>query len=251
MVVKANGGEIPVKAGEEGYTLTQNGQDLTITLDTRDLTAGDLVIEYNTIRDTDAFAKLGQNIENTATLTYALSTSKEVDETTGAVTNTNVTYTSAVAQNPNVVTAGYKFKKVNSDGEILSGAEFRISKKEKPESEADYLYAYNANNEYVSTFVSGQDGMVVINGLATGQYYLVETKAPVDANGNAYNILTKSEPIEITNVTHDYAEGRNIINKMGLQLPATGGVGTAIVTVLGIVAIVAGVMLLRKKDEEK
>lgn len=251
MVVKANGGEIPVTAGEEGYTLTQNGQDLTITLDTRDLTAGELVIEYNTIIDTDALAKLGQNIENTATLTYALSTSKEVDETTGAVTNTNVTYTSAVAQNPNVVTAGYKFKKVNSDGEVLSGAEFRISKKEKPESEADYLYAYNANNEYVSTFVSGQDGMVVINGLATGQYYLVETKAPVDTNGNAYNILTKSEPIEITNVTHEYAEGRNIINKMGLQLPATGGVGTAIITVLGIVVIVAGVMLLRKKDEEK
>jgi len=266
MVIRANGVELPVtdtSSGEDddainpidlgdlGYTLTQNGQDLTITLDTRDLTAGDLVIEYNTTIDTDALAKLGQNIENTATLTYALSTSKKVDETTGAVASTNATYTSAVAQNPSVVTAGYKFKKVNSDGEALSGAEFRISKKEKPESEADYLSAYNANNEYVSTFVSGQDGMVVINGLATGQYYLVETKAPVDANGNSYNILTKSEPIEITNATHDYAEGRNIVNKMGLQLPATGGVGTAIVTIFGIVVIVAGVILLRKKDEEK
>ena len=59
------------------------------------------------------------------------------------------------------------------------------------------------------------------------------------------------EPIEITNATHDYAEGRNIVNKMGLQLPATGGVGTAIVTIFGIVVIVAGVILLRKKDEEK
>lgn len=250
LTVVLNGDTQSATPEEVQYSFTPDERELTLTINPGDVDAGYLVIQYQTIVNTDALNKLGENIENTATLTYSVNTSKTLDETTGEVTTTDATYVATVDNNPYVHTSGYKFKKVDTAGNALAGAEFKITKSENPTG-TDYIQAYDAAGNLTDTFTSDSDGYVVINGLADGTYYLVETKAPVDATGRAYNLLREAQQIEITNATHNYAEGRNIENKMGLELPATGGIGTLVVTVIGIGIIVAGIVLLRKKDEEK
>lgn len=121
--------------------------------------------------------------------------------------------------------------------------------------------------------VSGDDGMIKIIGLDEGTYYLVETAAP-----EGYNPLTAPVKVlitatksvdadnaieEITAVSGSYylnpmadplpmggaGDTLNIENNAGAHLPSTGGMGTTIFTVAGIVLILAALtfLIVRRK----
>lgn len=105
-------------------------------------------------------------------------------------------------------------------------------------------------------------GHVQIKGLAAGTYYLVETKAPAGYNKlkdavkveieekNTGDPSTMSDAditaIEVTPV------GAEVINNAGVELPATGGIGTTIFYVVGgVLVVAAGVLLVVKKRTAK
>ena len=88
----------------------------------------------------------------------------------------------------------------------------------------------------------------MLYGLEAGDYYLVEIQAPA-----GYNML--NYPIEVT-LNETSASEDNVLkvaNSDGFQLPATGGMGTVLFTVVGA-GIVSGAgvsLVLKKKREDK
>lgn len=124
------------------------------------------------------------------------------------------------------------------------------------------------------------NGMIEVNGLADGTYYLVETKTLKD-----YNLLSKAVEVNlsitytakweqqgkyengklihhsITNFTETFTNGdqdaptfvtTKIINRKGFTLPRTGGFGTLLFSGIGALLVVGGIGVLmgtkKKKD---
>ncbi len=164
--------------------------------------------------------------------------------------------------------------KTNTDKEKLAGATFRLYK-EKTDADAandnaikvtgqDGKYVVNPTSKNmdmvtVTTDLDGKGYNLHLNGLAAGTYYLVEMEAP-----EGYNKLAAPVKITITesgNTTvedwtiskDDTNEQDKIIdieNTTGTILPGTGGMGTVIFTVAGIVLILgvgASFVISRRK----
>ena len=83
-------------------------------------------------------------------------------------------------------------------------------------------------------------------------YYLVETAAP-----SGYNLLDNAVKVNFTDAEVEATAGVytvKIANTSGIQLPITGGTGTVIFTVIGIVLMAGAVVLLiasRKRSKAK
>lgn len=96
----------------------------------------------------------------------------------------------------------------------------------------------------ITTVESPESGTIVIKGLDAGKYTLKETKAPA-----GYNSIEDTS-ITITATSDNNGEkvtvtGNKItvINKSGTELPSTGGIGTIIFTVGGVVIIGAMIVV--------
>lgn len=103
----------------------------------------------------------------------------------------------------------------------------------------------------ITTITSGADGYAEVKDVKAGKYYLVETSAP-----SGYNLLNAPVEIDFTDAEVD-ANGyydQLIANSNGINLPQTGGIGTMIFTVTGIVLMAGAVILLivlkKKKTNE-
>lgn len=188
----------------------------------------------------------------------------------------------------------FKYTTENGVKKPLPGAEFTITRAGETEPLAFYpsrLYAgvyYLANKENwnsehvdhsdpskeqsmkVTTLVTPADGMIIIRGLAGGEYIVTETKAP-----DGYNKLTASikmplkqgsdlpDGVTLTNVKKSLkADGtelptpiefqnvhvKEIENNKGTVLPETGGIGTTLFITLGALAVIGtGLFLVTNK----
>ena len=122
--------------------------------------------------------------------------------------------------------------------------------------------ADKTKHEVVGT-VDSETGKLTFTGLGAGDYTLTETKTPAGYNTIApinFKILfdaknkTFSTNNETITVGADNKLAATIVNKAGMQLPETGGIGTTIFYALGaVLAVGAGVLLVTKKrmDTEK
>ncbi len=154
-----------------------------------------------------------------------------------------------------VYTYGIEVEKIDEDTkEPLSGAEFVLLKDGK-----ELAFAGMEGFYYLSDEASGgsktvkvaEEGFLVLYGLDEGTYYLKETKAP-----DGYVKL--QNPMEIViedNDLNGYIEVDNeeletgylpvtISNNKGFTLPVTGGMGTTVFNIVGIVLIAAGALLI-------
>ena len=122
------------------------------------------------------------------------------------------------------------FKYDQADNTGLAGAEFELK---------------NSEGVVISTVTSGQDGHVVIDGLDAGTYTLTETKAP-----DGY--VKSNTPLTIV-IPDDADETFTVnVNFANSQIPHTGGTGTLMFTIGGIVIIAtAGVLLLVSRKKKK
>ena len=211
------------------------GKNLTITFTVDNLTANNITVEYGAKINSNAVIG-GSGNGNKASLEYSNDpygegTHNTVDEPDGG-------------EDAVVYIYGLQIFKHAADSTPLEGAEFEIYK----DAELENLAA---------TVTTGSDGYAKSTGLAEGTYYVKETKAPT-----GYQLLTDPIPIKIgpnqtgEEVLQDtdsdgYYELDVANAKVGL-LPVTGGVGTIILTLVGL-AIVGGAFyfffVYRKKKQ--
>lgn len=156
----------------------------------------------------------------------------------------------------------------------LAGATFRLYKTEKDaKANTNAIAVTGSNGSYTvdptsQTFdmVSIGNGTTVgtnmnlkLNGLAAGDYWLVETAAPDGYNyvATPFKItITKSEDANVNNwkiSKNDVVDDDEIIdieNSAGTILPGTGGMGTILFTVVGvalILVVAASFVISRRK----
>ena len=156
---------------------------------------------------------------------------------------------------PDVYTGGYTLLKVDGiTKEALEGAEFGIFATQKDAEDA-------VKENAIQLAESGEDGYVKFVGLEYGElgdlaaqasreYWIAETKAPVivkDGVETEYNLLRKPYKVIVTATSHKEADDVLVIeNNKTFQLPFTGGVGTLLFTIGGIVLAAVGGMLFMK-----
>lgn len=197
----------------------------------------------------NANAQMGEMIPNKARLEY--------------VNSVGVGFTPE-SDIPEVYTGGARLKKVdaNDNTMVLDGAEFKLYRKatqaeiddesiekielddmDDPMVSVQFFSNPELTGEKSDTAVSGEDGFVYIYGLVNGEYYLVETKAPA-----GYNLT--GDPIKVVINESSHLDEYVIVveNVSGTVLPETGGIGTAVFTVSGMMLMMtAAVLLLQKK----
>ena len=156
----------------------------------------------------------------------------------------------------------YKYHKDGKTKKALAGAEFILYKGSEEENR-DYaqvtdgkLTGWTQTKTEATKLVSGDDGMIAVEGLDADIYYLEETKAP-----RGYNKLAGPVKVEISHtvsdegahMTHTLKQDTTVVEEVGIEnnsgteLPSTGGMGTTIFYVFGSILVIGAVVLLITK----
>ena len=156
----------------------------------------------------------------------------------------------------------YKYYKNGEAKKALAGAEF-ILYKGSDESNREYaqvtngkLTGWTKEKTEATKLVSGDDGMIAVEGLDADTYYLEETKAPGGYNklaGPVKVVISHTVTDEGARMIHALKQDTTVVdrveieNKSGTELPSTGGIGTTIFYVLGSILVIGAVVLLIAK----
>ena len=171
----------------------------------------------------------------------------DVDLFTGSITLTKV---DANSTNKKLANAEFTVQKYDADNTTLGEAlKFDY---------ADGVYTYNpeSTRENATTVVTNTKGEVKVEGLDVGKYHFTETKAP-----NGYSINEAGKDIVlglgdgVTEATANFvATGDLTLKDSQLSaLPATGGIGTTIFTIVGcgIMIAAAGLFFASRRKENR
>lgn len=210
-----------------------------------------ITIELKTTLNEGALERMGEAIENQATLDYTNSMGVSYD---------------SESDEPEVHTGGIVLLKVDEDNNPLKGVKFVIydnAADANADVRANALYAYNtqtpteSDENYVNVFESDEYGIVYISGLKYGglgdgaaegstKYWVVEIETLA-----GYNLLTAPLEVTVSAASHLDSNEIEIINRQGIVLPITGGIGTTIFTIAGVaLLLIAGVLLVVKKTRK-
>lgn len=160
-----------------------------------------------------------------------------------------------------VPTYGFTLQKkgVDGDANALAEATFELYDAKKDGNKVAFYTGVDADGKVnaptdstgkvVSTtqVTTDDQGQASFYGLKAGTYYLQEVKAP-----DGYNLLKERVKIEVTENTTANGVDITVVNTKGFTLPATGGMGTTIFTIGGIVLMAgAAVLIVRMNRKEK
>lgn len=251
----------------KGYTITKPSDGCTFEIafarlqDVQNVTNGSTIrVEYESVLTEDA--KLGEEGNlNKAKLEYSNNPN-----------NTQGGENTPTGETPwdNVIVFTYKvvINKIDDNKQPLTGAEFKLFKKVKNGENIDEV-------EVTRVTLNTAKTSFTFKGLDDGNYVLKETKTPEnynsidniefkveadhtitwnETNPDRNNVLTKLDGNKVTGeitFTSDKQKGSlsaNVVNKQGSLLPSTGGIGTTIFYVVGVILMLgAGVLLVTKK----
>lgn len=182
-------------------------------------------------------ATVNANQQNTAQLTYG-------------------NYTGLVTEPVSVKTFGIKLKKLaGSEGnstELAEGAgdakftlyDLNNNMITLTKDASSNTYKVDPNARKSAEILAGKtSGEATIDGLKNGTYYLVEDVAP-----KGYNKLTEKVEVSITGNEEDGYKNAVVYNNAGIKLPSTGGMGTTVFAIVGLLVMAgAAVTLIVKK----
>jgi len=260
------------------YTVTTTGQSFEIEfLNFKSNTAGDdIVITYTALLNENAVIFTNDNItsNNTNTISLTYSSNPYVSSETATTPEDKVLidtykmdiikYTGTLAS-PTYLTDAHFSLKTTSD---VNANAINFIKEVPGVYRIATTAEINANGSSLTTdLVSIAGGTIEIKGIDEGKYYLFETIAPA-----GYNILDGAIEVELTRqfgnatgaavtpyadaykvvstaITNSVDGKVNVQNNTGVQLPSTGGMGTTIFTVIGLVLMTSVVIVFvtRKK----
>ena len=159
---------------------------------------------------------------------------------TGTINESDKQYT--VTYTNRAVTQQVYIRKTGQDAQTpLQGAIFSLYTKD----------GYEADPQEVlkTELESDEDGKIDLGRLAVGEYYLAETKAPsgYDLLSDPVEITVKADSVQYKQITNSLSlnnegvsggrdEGYTLVvtNNAGVELPSTGGPGTRMLYLLGI-----------------
>ena len=253
------------------FTEGNRGFSLTIPFDTlKTYHTGDpITLNYSARVNSDALNS--DYAENTASLTY----SNNPYETTTGTTPEKENHILNIDLDVNKV-AG------KSDGQKLADAEFRVYRlaangkdhQYYAWSETDHAVTWVTDAKDADTFTTGTDGKLTskVRGLSAGTYWFEETKAPagynlldkaaevtVTAALNSQTVTFTSSNAAVTGGTVDLSQAQSstrtavtstIINNAGSVLPRTGGPGTAMFYMAGIMLVFAAGTKLTSRSRQ-
>lgn len=179
-------------------------------------------------------AKINQANTNQTWLTYGDNKKSNVDETQ--------TFSFGIPV--------FKYTGLTKTG--LADAQFKLYNDKACKDEVKLTKAddhtYRVDPKGNATMESPIDGKFNVNGLKAGTYYLKEMAAP-----KGYNKLAKPITVTIDNDGKITADTKTttevgVENKSGTLLPSTGGMGTTLIYLAGIVLVVlSGYVLISKR----
>ena len=285
---EGNEKELPVlKFNKDSVKVYVDGKEVTtgfvVTENPTDGDTFDIVFEdLKAIQDTDGSALVHANSEITVEYTSELTANANLGNQ-GNINKAKLEFSNNPNSNQagkpdkpgetpwdNVIVFTYKVvvdKYANStDGEKLAGADFKLEK-----------VLADGSKQEISRKVTSDDGKTfTFSGLDEGKYILTETKTPdgyntikpieftvkadhtIEWNGeNRTGVLTDLTGTATTgNITFtantDKSElATKVVNKQGITLPSTGGMGTTLFYMIGGILVAgAAVVLIAKKRME-
>lgn len=277
-----------VDAGQEAnntYTLTQDGQNITITMNNflasnKDNTGKEIKVTYTATLNKNAVTGFDAN-KNSATIEYSNkpgTTDKgESEPSTVDVHTFNFTifkYYLKDETKTGLANAEFELYKANAAGDAAdTDAKINIVDEGAGVYRQATAVEAKATDFTSAKIVSDADGKVLVKGLDAGIYYLRETKAPEGYNKLLSDIKIEIKPVydettgKLTSYSVDYTYNGTtttgteikdtttspevpVENKTGAQLPSTGSKGALMVTLAGIVlfgALTASKVFGKKK----
>lgn len=252
------------------------------------LKAGSFVLDSVKIageaKTVDTTSKVTTVPNNDGTVTYTVDLSEFISTTEpgttievkySAIVENDHTYNNSATVNSNTVdyvpgivngyTGNVTLKKVDTKGNILNGAEFQLLKVTPAKEGAaatktpinvvkvkdgEYKVALDREDDATTTLVA-TTGTLKVTGLDEGDYEFKETKAPTGYKVNSENkafTITADETNEVT------VDAGNFVNTKLSSLPSTGGMGTYLFTIIGVVVMAgaAGAFFIsRRKGSEE
>ncbi len=263
---------IIVKVGNDVETaktvVNTDNKYYTVTIqDPTDLEKGGFDIKFNydalvaDFEGTHAYVEYNATVNEFAFEEDALGNSSYVGVNTDPYDDSS--YDENPGEDKEIYTYGVTVNKVDEDQNPLSGAEFKLYSDADLQNEIKFVQTADgtyrvakADEEGAETLVVDSDGVLNLQGLDLGTYYLKEIKAP-----GGYNLLQNALEIKLTdtdkngeldNDADNVLTGIQVVNSKGFNLPVTGGIGTVLFTVVGVVLMASGVLLVlvyRKKRQ--
>ena len=223
-------GTVVNAAGNTVATITISGKNLTIAFNVDYVTSTTVTVEYKAKLNNSAVLGDRGNL-NSATLTYS-----NDPYGTGTVTS-NVTQTSVFTYGVEVLIYAH-----GDQSKVLSGVNFEV-------------YSDASLTNKLGEITTDSTGRGRLSGLAEGTYYLkqVSTASGYTLPKDAITIKVKLEGSTPSSVA-GYYEAEVAAFEAG-TLPFTGGPGTILYTVIGMITIVSAILLFvlyaRKKKQEQ
>lgn len=228
--------------------------------------ASQVIVEYNATVNENAVVMESEETEN------------GLDNKVYLIYNNNPYTNNGYAEIPDeerVYTYGIQVTKTGDGNEKLPGAEFTLNPFKGNllkfvKDGSVYRPALSGEENVTTTLVSDANGLITIKGLDLGTYILTETKAPegyelpadptttielIDeadpSTGKPDGILDNDVSTEYENTSNNdedqEADGtidKLVVNTKPGTLPRTGGIGTAVFTVCGILLMAGAVLLM-------
>ena len=212
-----------------------------------------------------AYTNHAKDANESLTFTYsAVVNEKAINDTNTSTNKAEVSYgndpdhlTTGAPSEVKVLTHTLKINKVDEQSKPLSGAEFALYRnnvdsdklKFVDEGNGTYRIATTDDGTTTDTLVSPEGGVITVKGLSEGDYVIEETKAP-DGYAKLKNTINKTISVD-ENDPQTVTVEEKVTNKTESWLPETGGMGTVIFTVVGVVGVLAILSTYFKKGKKR